>query len=165
MTKELKNLTTAVLKKEDKALNNKRDFSIKIGENEYKMSHDITFRKTKQASLLDDVISFFAEGVKRAEILELATPYTTMLILKYFSSLDVPDEVDEALALLEVLVDLEILDKIANELPEDEITKIYELLDKTVKNMSETITEAEKEAKEIANKIENNELKDMIVNG
>lgn len=159
----MKNLTTAVLKKENKALDNTREFTVEVNGTEYKVTHDIKFRKTKQASLLDDIVSFFAEGVKNVKILELATPYTALLILKYFTSIDVPDNIDEALATLNVLVDLEIMDKIINELPEDEITDIYKLLDKTVKNMNETIEEAEKEAREIASQIENDEIKDMIV--
>lgn len=163
MTKEIKNLTSAVLKKENKVLDNKREFTIKIGDTDYKVTHDIKFRKTKQASLLDDVVSFFAKGVKNVEILELATPYTALLILKYFTSIDVSDNIDEALETLDVLIDLEIMNKIIDELPEDEITSIYKLLDKTVKNMNETIEEAEKEAKEIAGQIENDEIKDMII--
>lgn len=165
MGNDIKNLTSTALKKENKALDEKREFPIVINEKEYKLTHDIKFRKTKQASLLDDVIAFFAEGIKRPEILELATPYTALMILKYFTSLDVSDDIGEALDTLDVLVDLEILDKIIAELPEEEVIKIYQLLDKTVKNMNETLEEAEKDAKELATKIENNEIKDMIENG
>lgn len=165
MTKDIKNLTSSALKKENKALDGKREFEVEINGAKYKLTHDITFRKTKQANLMDDVIAFFSEGMKRPEILELATPYTALMIIKYFTSLDISDDISEALETLDVLVDLEILEKIIVELPEDEITKIYQLLDKTVKNMNETLEEAEQDAKELATKIENNELKDMISNG
>lgn len=165
MGKDIKNLTSTALKKENKVLDDKREFEVTVNGTQYKLTHDITFRKTKQASLLDDIIAFFSEGIKRPQILELATPYSALMILKYFTSLDVSDDISEALDTLDVLVDLEILDKIIAELPESEIIKIYELVDKTVKNMNETLEEAQKEAMEIASKVENNEIKDMIENG
>jgi len=163
--KDIKNLTASALKKENKVLDDKREFEVEINGTKYKLTHDITFRKTKQVSLLDDVIAFFSEGIKRPELLELATPYSALMILKYFTSLDISDDISEALDTLDVLIDLEIIDKIIGELPEDEIIKIYQLVDKTVQNMNETLEESEREAKELASKVENNEIKDMIDNG
>lgn len=165
MTKDIKKLTGAELKKQNKVLDLQREFTVTIGEQEYKLSHDVTFRKTKQSRLLEDVVAFFTEGVNRPDILEVATMYSTLLILKHFTSLEVSDDISEALALLDVLIDLEALDQIVNELPENEVTKIYELLSKTVNNMEESIIEAQEEANRIANKVENKELKDMIQNG
>lgn len=161
----IKKLTGAELKKQNKVLDEQREFSVMIGDTEYKLTHDVTFRKTKQSRLLEDVIAFFTAGVNRPEILEISTVYSTLLILKHFTSLEVSDDIGEALELLDVLVDLEVLDKIVNELPEDEITKIYELLTKTVNNMETSIVEAEEEAKKLANQVENKEIKDMIDNG
>jgi len=161
----VKKLTVAELKKQNKVLDLQREFSVAIAEQEYKLTHDVTFRKTKQSRLLEDVIAFFTEGASRPEILELATVYSTLLILKHFTSLEVSDNIGEALDLLDVLVDLEILDKIVNELPEDEVTKIYELLTKTVNNMNANIEEAERESSRLVDKVENKEVKDMITNG
>lgn len=63
MTKDIKNLTSSALKKENKALDGKREFEVEINGAKYKLTHDITFRKTKQANLMDDVIAFFSEGM------------------------------------------------------------------------------------------------------
>ena len=143
MTKDVKNLTGAVLKKQAKALDEQREFTIDIGGQKYKLSHDVTFRKTKQSKLLENLVDFFSKGVENIELLEMATPYTALLVIKHFTSLEVSDNLSEALALLEILIDLEILDDILNELPEAEITELFELITTTTNNMTENITKQE----------------------
>lgn len=145
MASEIKKLTVAELKKQVKALDGQREFTVTIGEQEYKLSHDTTFRISKQNKLLDDLIKFFSLGAEDVELLDMSTPYTALLVIKHFTTLEVSDDVSEALALLEALVDLESLDKIVNELPEKEVTKIFELLAKTVTNMTEKLEETEAE--------------------
>lgn len=165
MTKDIKKLSTTELKKQNKLLDEKRDFSVMIGETEYKLTHDVKFRRTKQHQLLDDMIAFFNEGTVRADLYELATPYTALLILKHFTSLEVSDDIDEAIDVLQVLIDLEILDKILNELPEDEVVKVYELITQTVDVMKDNYDEMEAEVERIANQIENEEVKELFLDG
>lgn len=139
MAKDIKKLTGAELKKKAKALNTQREFTVVIDGQEYKLSHDVTFRKTKQSKVLEDLIAFFSYGAENVEVLELATPYTALLTLKHFTTLEVSDDIKEAVDLLEVLIDLEILDVIVNELPEEETTKLFELLTKSVGEMTKTL--------------------------
>lgn len=165
MTKDIKKLSVNELKKQNKLLDEKRDFSVMIGEAEYKLTHDVKFRRTKQHELLDDMVAFFNEGGNRVELYELATPYTALLILKHFTSLEVSDDIDEAIDLLQVLIDLEILDKILNELPEDEVVKIYELITQTVDIMKDNFDAMEAEAQAVADQIENENVKELYLNG
>lgn len=139
----IKKLSSAELLKQNKALDEKRDFTVVIGDTEYKLQHDVIFRKSKQNKLLDDVIKFFSAGAENVEMLDMATPYTALLVIKHFTTLEVSDEISEALTLLEVLVDLEVLDKIMEELPEEETTKVFELLTKTVNSMADSLDDAE----------------------
>lgn len=163
--KELKRLSPAELKEQVKKLDAVEEFVVTIGDVDYSVTHDAKFRKTKMHKVLDDMVKFFNEGGKRIELLELATPYTALLILKHFTSLEVSDEIDDALALLEVLIDLEALDKLLNALPQDEVTKVYELLTQTVENFKATLEDSEKEAEAFLAQIENEEVKEMIGNG
>lgn len=166
MTKDnIKKLTTADLKKQAKLLDAKRDFTIKIGETEYKLTHDVVFKITKQHQLVDDLVSFFNESGNRIELYELATPYTGLLILKHFTSLEVSDNIDEAIDLLQVLIDLEILGEILNELPEDEVVKVYELITRTVDVLKENIDNLEAEALALSEKVENEEVKELLLDG
>lgn len=158
----IKNLTLAELKKQNKNLDETREFKVTIGDTVYKLNHDIVFRQSKKNKLLDDMVEFFQASVKNLEILELATPYTTLLVLKHFTSLEVSDNVDEALDLLNVLVDLDLLNQIVVELPEDQLVDIFEMITKTVNTMSESIDEAEKEAQRLNEQVENEVLKEMI---
>lgn len=145
MTKNIKNLTGAELKKQSKALDVKKDFTVEIGGEEYKLQHDVTFRKTKQIKLIEDLIEFFSAGAEKPEILEQATPYTALLVIKHFTTLEVPNELEDALILLGVLIDLEVLDKIIEKMPEEETKKLFDVLTETVENMSKGFDNTEQE--------------------
>ena len=136
---------------------------------DYILTHDVKFRRTKQHKVLDDMVAFFNEGGKHLELLDMATPYTALLIMKHFTSLEVSDKIDEALALLEVPIDLEALDKILNALPEQEVQKVYELLTDTVENFRNSLEADEKDAEAFMAQVENEEVKEyakeLIANG
>jgi DNA-binding Lrp family transcriptional regulator len=156
-------LTASELHKKVAKLADRTEFTVTIGEDEYTLEHDVVFRKTKIQKVLEDMLEFFnAIGEENKHLLELATPYTALLIIKHFTSLDVPNDIDEALILLEVLIDLEALGVIVNELPEKEVLKVYEVLALTIENAKANLDEAEKQAVELAGQIENPEVKEMI---
>lgn len=167
--KDIKKLTNSELKKQVKKINEVEDILVVVNGTDYLVTCDAIFRKSKMHKVLDDLVDFFNEGGKRTEILDLATPYTALLILKHFTSLEVSDDVGEAIDLLEVLIDLEILDKILNALPVAEVTKIYELIAKTTTSFQETLEMMEKEAESLVDKVENEEVRkkvqEMIDNG
>jgi hypothetical protein len=160
-----KKLTLNELKKEDKKLNGQDEVSININGTDYKLSVDTVFRMTKKAQLLNDMVELFEEGRNRLELFDMATPYLSLLILKHFTSLDVPDDIDEALVMLRVLIDLDILGKLINILPEQEVTSVFELVTESVNNMRMNLEELEKEAERLSEQIENQELKEMLENG
>lgn len=161
--KSIKELTLADLKKESKKLDEQSEFEIKIGSTDYIIKYDKVFRKTKQRAVLEDTLHFFQQmGEENMKNLEMASAYTALLIVKHFTSLDIPDEIEEALAMLEVLVDLGVIGDIVNELPEDEVVKIYELLTQTVDSLNNNLKMAEAEAKLVEEELENEEVKELI---
>lgn len=164
--KKNKKLSIVEINKQNKKLDKVRDFTVTVGDIEYDVTHDIIFRKTKQHLLLDNMVDFFNAGSERIELLNMATPYTALLILKHFTSLEVPDDINEAVILLKVLIDLDVLDAVLAELPEEETTKIFELLTQTVEGFKATLEDANKEAKEDAEnlleQIDNDVLKKII---
>lgn len=160
--KNIKKLTVAELKKESKKLDVQGEMTINIGGTDYTISYDKIFRKTKQRDVLQDTLHFFQEiGEKNMGQLEMASAYTALLIVKHFTSLDVSDDIQEALDLLQVLTDIDVLGEIVNELPEAEVIKIYELLTNTVNTLKENIEMAEKELELIQDEIENEELLEL----
>lgn len=162
--KKVKNLTVEELKKQNKKLDEQVEVLVEANGEMYRFTHDAVFRKSKIYKMLDDFVDFLNEGNYREEMFDLLTPYISLLIIKHFTSIEVPDDIDEALNLLEVMIDLEVLDKILNSLPEEELMKIYEILDKVLKNLEENTEEAEKLTEEIFAQVENEEIK-KLVNG
>ncbi len=154
--KDIKNLTVAELMEKGKVLDQVSDFYINIGGEEYKMTYDVKFKKSKQYLIMDDLVKFLEEGRERMELFDLVTPYTTLLILKHFTSLDVSDDIDEAVTLLNVLVDLDVLGDMLNALPDEEMIGTFEMIEDAVKSMTANINEFLEEAEKL--ELENPEL-------
>lgn len=162
--KEIKNLNSANLKKEVKNISSQTEHTVQVGENKYKIKIDDVFRKTKQHKLLDDIVEFFNQSNKRADLFDLATPYTTLMFIKHFTSVEISDDIDEAVEMLNVLIDLELFGEIMNLMPESEVTDVYELLASTVKRMSENMDETADEAIRLSQIVDNRELKEALKN-
>lgn len=163
--KKVKNLTVTELKKKSKELGSQTEHTIKVGDDEYKIKIDDTFRQTKQHKVMEDLIDFLNEGNSRLELLEVATPYTSLLLIKHFTSLEVPNDIDGAIEVLNALVDLGILGEILNLMPEQEVVKIYETLSASVDRMNKNIEEMREEARKLADKLENKEVKELLEDG
>lgn len=156
-----KNLSITELKKQSKKLDERTDFDVIVGDDIFNVAIDNKFRKTKQHRLLDDLIEFFNEGNNKVELLDLATPYTTLLFIKHFTSVDVSDDIDEAMELLNVLIDLDLLSQILNLMPEQEVIQVYEILSSTADRMKDNIQETLAEVEKVKNQVENDEVKEL----
>lgn len=165
MTKKIKNLNPTEIKKQVKKLKEKGEFFLTIGEEEYKVTHDEVFLNSKIHKVLDDMVELFNEGRNRTELLELATPYTTILIIKHFTSIEVPDEINGAIEMMETLIDLEVVDKIINALPEKEVVKMYEKISGVIETVKSNLEDGELEAQELEDQLQNEEVKKMVRDG
>lgn len=151
----LNKLTALDILNKNKSLDATDEFLISIDGDDFMVTHDVIFRKTKQQKVLEDMIKFFNEiDSFNAELLEMVTPYVSLLIIKHFTSLDVPEELEDAMNFLTALIDLGVLGKIINELPQDEVVKVFELLTETIDNIRKNVEEAEAEALEASEKVE-----------
>ncbi|MCR4361976.1 hypothetical protein JDW21_19630 [Bacillus subtilis] len=160
--KDIKKLSATELKKQVKKLTEVQEFIVQIGDTDYKLTHDVVFRKSKMYNVMEDLIDFFTYTAdNRIEDIELATPYTTLLIFKHFTSLEVPNDIDEAIDFLYVLVDLDALSTIANALPEDEVTKVYELFTERMNELKDSLEAGEEEVEAMLAEIENKEVKEQ----
>jgi len=163
--KKIKNLNPTEIKKQVKKLKTQGEFYITIGEDEYLVKHDEIFVNSKIHRVLDDLVSLFNESRNRNELMEVATPYTTLLIIKHFTSIDVPDDIDSALDMMEALIDLEVMDKIINALPESEIVKMYEKMTVVMDNMRSTLEDGELEAQELERQLKSEQAKRLLADG
>lgn len=161
----IKNLTLAELKRQSKKLDAKEKHEVVVGDTIYKVEIDTVFRKTKQYALLDDLVAFFDAGNKNPLLLDLATPYVSLLFVKHFTSVEVSDNIDEAIELLNVMIDLDLLNQILNLMPEQEVIQVYEILSSTTERMKGNIEETLAEIEKIREQVQNDEVKAMIDNG
>lgn len=159
---KLRNLTVTEMRKHSRRLNERIEYEIAVNEDLYKVEIDRVFRKTKQHKVIDDLISFFTESNEKPELLDITTPYMSMLLIKHFTNINIPDDVDGALDVLEVLIDLNLLGEILNLMPEKEVTNIYELLTTTVSRMKDNILDTYSEMSSAYGEVENEELKELL---
>ncbi|UUV46702.1 hypothetical protein [Bacillus phage vB_BanS-Thrax4] len=167
MTKQqkVKNLTLAEMKKQDKVLSETKEEFITVNDTVYKVEIDVHFRQSKRNKVLDDLIKFFEAGRNDEKLYSIATPYTSLLMVKHFTSLEVPDDIEGALDYLQLLLDLGILGTIVNAMPDDQIVDLYEKLTETINEISENMSKSVAEANEILDGIENPEVRALMENG
>ncbi|QIW89891.1 hypothetical protein PQE71_gp209 [Bacillus phage Izhevsk] len=163
--KKIKSLTLAEMKKQDKVLSETKEEFITINDTVYKVEIDVHFRQSKRNKVLDDLIKFFEAGRNDEKLYSIATPYTSLLMVKHFTSLEVPDDIEEALDYLQLLLDLGILGTIVNAMPDDQIVDLYEKLTETINEISENMSKSVAEANEILEGIENPEVRALMENG
>lgn len=161
-TKKVKQLTLAELNKKHKELEKQTTHTIQIGEDDFTIKIDNHFTKTKQGELLNDLTEFLNEGNNRFELLDFVFPYTTLLFIKHFTSLNVSDDIDESIKFLSVLTDLDILGEILSLMPEQEVLNTYSMLEVAINTITENFIEAEKQSEELAEQLKTDFLKEKL---
>ncbi|AZU98928.1 hypothetical protein pW2_95 [Bacillus phage pW2] len=167
MTKEqkIKSLTLAEMKKQEKVLKETKEELITINDTVYKVKIDTHFLPTKRNQLLDDLIKFFDESNKNEQLTSIATPYTSLLLVKHFTDIDIPDDIDEALDYLYLLMNVRALTPIINAMPEAEVIDLYDSLTETLGQISDNMMKSIGEADDLLKGIENPEVKELMQNG
>lgn len=129
-----KNLTVSEIKKQDKKTYGEQ---IEVEINGYSLKIDKVFRKTKINSLIAEVVEKF-EYARQNEfkLVDIFVPYSLLLILKYFTSLSIPDKLEDQLKVMEILIDNNYLEPITEALPQDEINAVFEAMGKIGENIN-----------------------------
>lgn len=125
---KVKNLTISALKKEDSKRFNKQKSIIANG---YNVNLDMVFRPTKLQALLRELADKMAYVSANDEInydLVDWTSYALFLMVKYFSSVDIPDVFEEQITVMEYLIDNDFLQPIMEGFEESEIKKFNDML-------------------------------------
>lgn len=129
-----KKLTVNSLKSQDARRYTKKELII----NDYKVLIDEKFRPTTIQRLL---IEFFEkyQYMKENNLQMNIVEYLPVLLLKYFTSLDIPDDLETQLKIYELLIDNDYFEPIYNAFPKEEINKIYEIAKKMRENSDELV--------------------------
>jgi len=106
--------------------------------NTYTLEVSKFFKKTDIQKLIVDYVAF------KEQLNEISTQVKTIeqsfflfpiLLVKYFTNVPIPDDVEEMLVVAETLINLDLLDKIIGVLPQEEIKRVNELIKKMSDNL------------------------------
>lgn len=134
MAKANKKLTAEFLKKREKELGQREKKSIEINGEIYEFEVDKFFVKSKVAELSSD-ISLFATllveddkyiNLDNAKVSAISKRYIYGMLIKYFTNIEMPDNVADVLVSVKTMEDLGILGDVLKTMNEDELTVVLE---------------------------------------
>lgn len=152
-----KNLNLTNLKNEAKKI--EKQFTVDV--DGYSLKIDETFRPSKLNALVLEVLDVFDKTVNtNLSVLEYFTPYIMLLTIKHFTSLQVPDDFEEQLELMNILIDLGYFDKIISHFPDKELDKLSERIEEMTSRLNKNIDQLQEEMGNLD--VESEEVKDLI---
>jgi hypothetical protein len=134
-----------------------KTITILVDDQEYEVTIDQIFKLTKIEKMVMDFLK--SEKVKKLEEVDesVKIAYFMFLILKKFTNVDVPNNLkfEEEINLINSLIDLGIWEEIFKYIPEEQITKVNEFMQKFNLNLNKVIEEMGNE--EVIDIVEGNE--------
>ena len=136
--KKRKKLTKTEIERIDKKWKEKISVDIKG----YELKVDKYFRDSKIAALMEDLQMGMLECRKHGgDEVQFGTVYFGFLIIRHFTDLKTPDEIEEQFEFMQVLADNELLDPIMEALPQDQISKVLEKIPQFTENVNEFVSQ------------------------
>lgn len=116
---------------------------VPVDDKDYEVKIDEIFRTTKIEKMVNNLVK--SDNLSKFKDLDdsVKLSYYMYLIIKEFSNLDIPDNllIEEEINLVSNLIDLGIFEAIINEIPESEIKKVNEYLQKFNMNLNKVLDE------------------------
>lgn len=114
-----KKLSVANIKKENALLSRRKTINVKG----YEVEIDLVFRKTEINKLVIEMVDKIAYMEREGYTIG-ANFLLYILILKYFTNIGVPEDFQEQVDLLNMMIDTDLLTTIVEGLPADQISEI-----------------------------------------
>lgn len=137
---KVKNLTVSAMKKIDaKEFGERKQIDV----NGYAVEIDKKFRKTKITLIFAEIIDkrdYCIVNKINFNLLDLNS-YIMLLIVKNFTSVDVPDDFGEQLRVLDIMVDNDFMEPIMKSFDQDQLKSVYDMLGKFTENVEKFIEE------------------------
>ena len=148
-----KPLNLASIRKEDKHFD--EQFEIEV--QGYTLKIDKHFRKSKINLLIAELVEKFDYGrAHNTPIESIFLPFSTLLIIRHFTSLQVPEDLEGQVEVLKLLTDNDFLEPILENLPKDQMNIVMEEVAKVTQLMNERIDEFANDLKTV--ELENKQL-------
>lgn len=148
-----KNLTLGAIKNDNKRFDERYEVTV----NGYTLTIEREWRATKINEMINEIMETYeATKMQKQSILEIFSPYVVLLMIKHFTSLKIPNKLDEQLKVLDWLVDGDYLTPIYEYLPKDQVDKTFTEIGKMTNRLNENIDGLKEEIAKT--KLENPEL-------
>jgi hypothetical protein len=164
-----KKLTSNAVKAKKEELKASVIKEVVIGGDTYEFKVDRKFIKSKEVAFTNDLISFVSEigtdekyfDLGEIRIQTLSENYALLMLIKHFTSIDVPEETEDALTVLRDLADLGVFNEVIEALPEDEIERVMTqatvAIDEFSGKLSESLDKLREEADKVKKELEEKE--------
>ena len=164
-----KKLTSNAVKAKKEELKASMIKEVVIGGDTYEFKVDRKFIKSKEVAFTNDLISFVSEigtdekyfDLGEIRIQTLSENYALLMLIKHFTSIDVPEETEDALTVLRDLADLGVFNEVIEALPEDEIERVMTqatvAIDEFNWKLSESLDKLREEADKVKKELEEKE--------
>jgi len=134
-----KKLNTSTLSKSSTKFNERLTIQVTDRFSEtYTVEINKYFKTTDVQKMIVDYLAFKEELpnlVSDLELIKDATFLFPALLVKYFTSIPLSDEILELISGVETLVDLEVLDQVVGALPKEEVERVNALIKKMTDNL------------------------------
>lgn len=162
-----KKLTSSAVKNKREELKASLTKEVVVGADTYEFKIDRKFLKSKEVAFTNDLISFISEvssdekyfDLGQARIKILSENFALLMLIKHFTSIDVPADTDEALTVLNNMADLGIFGEIVNSFPEDEVERVMKNATVEIDDFNSKLEESLNKLREQTDKLEK-ELQD-----
>lgn len=140
-TTNKKKLNMKIIENANKNQFTQKTVSVIVDGNEYDIIIDQQFKTTK----IEKMVKNYLNSENREKFNELdegaKIGYIMFLIIREFTDLDIPNNLkfEEEINLINSLIDLGVFEKIVQNIPESEIVKVNEFLQKFNENLNEII--------------------------
>jgi hypothetical protein len=140
-TTNKKKLNMKIIENANKNQFTQKTVSVIVDGNEYDIIIDQQFKTTK----IEKMVKNYLNSENREKFNELdegaKIGYIMFLIIREFTDLEIPNNLkfEEEINLINSLIDLGVFEKIAQNIPESEIIKVNEFLQKFNENLNEII--------------------------
>jgi hypothetical protein len=133
---KIRKLTLGAVKKENARLEERTLEEV----NGYSLEIDKVFRKTKINTLIHDIVDKVEYSrIRNLDLTPIFTPFVALLMIKHFTSLEIPDTFDEQLTVMNLLVDGEFLTQIYELLPADQVELVYVEIERATNRLNENL--------------------------
>lgn len=132
-----KKLNTANINKEYKKFNEK--FVAHILDGKYDVEIHRHFKDTDIQKLLIDYQELLDQLRKQEVDIDSIQGMTYLfptLLIKYFTNIDIPDDINKILIVVDKLINIGAYEEILNNLPQDEVDKVNKMVEKVTENQS-----------------------------